>query len=164
MTLLPEEALIFIQDYQAFLESLRQREPGERVIENLALARSRFLQQPELFETYKAKNPRLNPLFVEAISSLKIQRWVYLKDTPRHSVFMDEAGQSAYAVHGLTERLRDITGGSGCVVLTGLFAWDGVYVCDGIVANHVYLGSNLKREFADKLKILRTQGRYYASP
>lgn len=74
---------------------------------------------------------------VSAIRALQVRKWVYLRDTRSHSVFIDPSGTVAYGVLGLTERIRDVIGGSGAMVETGLFRYGGRYVTDGIVSEAV---------------------------
>lgn len=81
---------------------------------------------------------------------------VYLRDSRSHSVFIDPSGTVAYGVLGLTERIRDVIGGSGAMVETGLFRYGGRYVTDGIVSEAVWLGPQIKREYNDVLARLRS--------
>ncbi|GHD80144.1 hypothetical protein ACFSQE_11185 [Vogesella fluminis] len=160
-----DEALAFIGVYQHFLETLRQPGGKESVLQNLAQARALFLEQPAMLGTYRTRHPQQPAEIIEAIASLRVKRWIYLRDTANYSIFLDPNGNAAYAVHGLTQRLREVTGGmTGCVITTGVFAWDGIFVCDGIVADLVWLGSNIKRDFSGRLKILRQQGQFFFCP
>ena len=55
-----------------------------------------------------------------------------LRDTTKYSVFIEADGNEAYAVLGLTQRVRAIFGGTGAVIRTGVCRFHGVYVCDGM--------------------------------
>ena len=58
---------------------------------------------------------------------------------------MDAETKRAFAVLGLTDRLRDIVGGSGVVLETGLVCYRGRFVCDGLVYKKLWVGPNYKK-------------------
>jgi hypothetical protein len=67
-------------------------------------------------------------------------------------------------VVGLTNRIRDIIGGSGAVIQTAVTPYRGHYVCDGIVTDVVWLGPNYKKSFTSTLAQIRSLGHFYRTP
>jgi hypothetical protein len=112
----------------------------------LASARDIIIATPSIIETAASKlegnGSLITPEVVYATKSLQLKQWVYLRDTKTYSVFLDPTGKAAYAVLGLTNRLRDIPGGSGVSFRTGLVEYSGHFVCYGIVSNFAWLGPN----------------------
>jgi hypothetical protein len=64
-------------------------------------------------------------------------------------------------VLGLTDRLRDIVGGSGIVLETGLVRYRGCFVCDGLVYKKLWLGPNYKKSFNAAFSEMKAEGRFY---
>ena len=62
---------------------------------------------------------------------------------------------------GLTDRLRDIVGGSGVVLETGLVCYRGRFVCDGLVYKKLWLGPNYKKSFNAAFSEMKAKGRFY---
>jgi len=62
---------------------------------------------------------------------------------------------------GLTDRLRDIVGGSGVVVESGLVRYRGRFVCDGLVKRSLWLGPNYKKSFNAAFAEWKAEGRFY---
>ena len=137
-----------------------------KLLEVLAAARARFTAEPSLIElaltALAARNDEVSPNVVSAVRTLEVKQWIFLKDTRAYSVFVDPSGQAAYGVLGLTDRIRDITGGSGVVVETGVVRYLGRFVCDGIISRAVWLGRNYKDDFTDVLTKIRAQGQFHA--
>lgn len=61
---------------------------------------------------------------------------------------------------GLTNCIRDVVGGSGAVVETGLVKYRERYVCDGILTSVVWLGKNYKESYMSLHAKLRAQGTF----
>ena len=100
---------------------------------------------------------------LHAVETLRFKQWVFLRDTTTHSVFIEPDGNEAYAVLGLTDRIRNILGGSAVAIKAGVVEYRGRYVCDGIVGNPIWLGSNLKKEFNAALSHLKKKGRFHVA-
>lgn len=166
MVITTEKALSFVKHYQDFLLSIAtpQECEGKKPLEVLALARRRFQADRNLFSLWRAKNKHIEPDVLKAIEGIKIGRWVYLKDTRSYSVFLDDQGEAAYAVLGLTDRLRNLNGHSGIVMECGVFQLDGHYVSDAIFANAVTLGTNLIADINKIYQSLRQSGRFLNKP
>jgi len=94
-----------------------------------------------------------------------VQQWVYLKDTSRYSVWLDEPCEQAYGVLGLTQAVRDLMpGGSGVVVRAGLMSLGGRWVTDGLFDNAVWLGPGYRRDFTARYQQLKQAGRFGLGP
>jgi hypothetical protein len=168
MVIDPKEAQIFIAGYKALLTEVHRLAGGKtkmKLLEMLAAARDAAVAEPALIDTAVANlESEGRPLpedVLEAIRSLKVRRWVFLRDTTKYSVFIDVDGKEAYAVLGLTERLRDIVGGTGVLLQTGVFLFQGAYVCDGIISGAVWLGANYRKSYSDTLAALKKSGHFY---
>jgi hypothetical protein len=77
------------------------------------------------------------------------------------SGFIESECKNAYAVLGLNQRPRDIVGGTGALIRTGVVHYHGKYVCDGILSNTVWIGANYKREYSAILASLKKAGRFH---
>lgn len=156
----------FIGVYQDFLTSLidPQAGRGKEVLALLSEARARYAADRSLFTVWRANNAGRDAAMLDAIERIEIGRWIYLKDTRSYSVFMHEDGTRAYAVQGLTDRLRDIFGCSGMVVRTGVFPLNGQFVCDGLFGGAVMLGANYLADFKARYQALREAGGFHAVP
>jgi len=104
--------------------------------------------------------PPIDSAVSRAIRTLRIDDYVYLKDTKDYSIFIQASGNSAFGVVGLTERIRDIVGASGVMIETGLIRYRGKFVCDGLVSRLVYLGPGYRKNYGAIYRDLRTQGRF----
>lgn len=171
MVIDPEAAQIFILGYSKILTEVHRLSHGNAGLprlEMLAEAREAVLASPSMIESAAAELVRREssvPLeMIAAIKSLQLKQWVYLRDTTRYSVFLEPSGKDAFAVLGLTNRLRDILGGAGVSIRTGMVEFSGHYVCDGIVSSPVWLGANYRKEFSAHLARLKKEGRLHVSP
>jgi len=166
MVIPPSDARRFIKNYQDFLTSIA--DPGESenkpVLEILARARNRYAANRDLFSSWRAANNERDADILDAIAGMEIGRWIYLKDTRSYSVFMNQDCNAAFAVQGLTERLRSLTGYSGLVITCGLFQLNNQYVCDGLLVNQATLGANYLASFRESYQALRASGVFYAKP
>jgi hypothetical protein len=133
-----------------------------------AAARQRVVESPWLIDAaaaaLDAKGASIPKDVLDAIKTIQLKHWIFLRDTSKYSVFLDPDGKAAYAVLGLTDPLRNIVGGSAVAFTTGVVAYGGHYVCDGIIGKIVWLGPNLKKTFNAKLSALRKTGVLYTSP
>jgi hypothetical protein len=162
----------FINAYKDFLDSLLSAEDktGKSVFERLAAGRDRFAADRTLLDNYRAAHPQADAGMLDAIAQSQIGKWVHLKDTRTYSVVLDVDATRAFAVRGLTQRLRDISlangegMGSGLVMDAALIPLNGHWVCDGLIQNPVWLGPNYRRSYADSYQKLRKNGRLSARP
>lgn len=141
--------------------------PKMELLAILSAARAKYVADRSLLEgalrELGSKSIVVPPEVVAAIRSLEVKKWVYLRDARSHSVFVDPSGEAAFGVLGLTERIKNIIGGAGAVVETGLIRYFGRYVTDGIVSNVVWLGPGYKKEYSSVLARLRKSGGFHAS-
>jgi hypothetical protein len=91
---------------------------------------------------------------------MQLKKWIFLRDTKHHSLFLDPDGQAAYGVLGLTQRVRDIVGGPGVMLETAIIRYRGCFVCDGVVSQVVWLGPNYRKEFAALFSKLKKNGAF----
>ncbi len=162
----------FISAYMAFLGSLVSAEDkaGQETTQWLVAGRDRFAADRSLLATYRAGHPQADAEMLDAIAQMQLGRWVHLKDTRAYSVLLDMDATHAYAVLGLTQRLRDITTasgegvGSGLVMEAALVPLNGHWVCDGLIKDPVWLGPNYRRSYTAQYQALRKNGQFSVAP
>ncbi len=163
-----EAANVFIDGYSRLLQSVYLGQGGESGIKKLeALAEGRkaiaadvSVISAAVAELQLAGNP-IPSAILDAVATLRLSQWVYLRDTTRYSVFLDINGDEAYAVQGLIQPIRSIFGGSGISFVAGLIEYDNQIVCDGIVESPVWLGPNYKKQYATLLAKAKNRGAFY---
>jgi hypothetical protein len=136
------------------------RENGSDPLETLVHARRRVMENAAILNQALADEttPIADPAVLRAIGTLRVDDYVYLKDTRDYSIFVEASGNAAFGVLGLTERIRDIVGVSGVIIETGLVRYCGRFVCDGLVSRLVHLGPAYRRSYTGVYRDLRTQG------
>jgi hypothetical protein len=168
MILNADDAQRFIRWYSLLLlevlgEASRDVESG--LVAKLVQGRAKLMKEPALLQEVKTKLAArfadIDFAVFEAVESLNVGKWVYLRDTKLHSIFVDQATDRAFGVVGLTDRLRDLLGGSGVYLETGLVRYRGRFVCDGLIVRSVWLGPNYKKSFNDRYRELKAAGRFY---
>ena len=171
MILTSEVAQVFIDGYRSILlESAgpRQIVKGHDLLAKMVDGRRRLAEEPTSIDIalkgVKARGIGVAPQVEQAIRKLRLDNWVYLKDTRSYSVFLDSKAELALGVVGLTDRLRDLVGGSGVAMETGVVEYEGQYVCDGLIADLVYLGPNYRRSFNVAYQAMRKSGRFHLRP
>jgi hypothetical protein len=160
----------FIQGYTKVmvtiyeLSAMKEQLP---LIEIIASARESYLADRALLEKalvkLKSRAKTIVPEVLHAIRTLDVKKWIYLKDTKTYSVFIDPTGSVAYAVLGLTDRIRDLAGVSGVMLETGVVKYRRRFVCDGIIQGSVLLGPNYRKDFNAALKSIKLKGQFYAT-
>lgn len=170
-----DTAMHFIEHYQRLLHEVMVHRSfpqdsldQENSLNALMQARNWMLEHPQTLQDaldalHQAKAP-VPPDVEQAVRSLRVQRWVYLRDTAHYSIFLPVAADQdpqAYAVKSLTTRLRDMTGCSGMVLSTGLMDYAGSITTDGLIAPVVYLGSNYRESYTEYLAQARALGQFY---
>jgi hypothetical protein len=162
----------FIAAYKDFLCTLvsAQDKAGKGVTQWLALGRDRYVQDRALLDAYRAANPKADAQMLDAIAHSQFGQWVHLKDTRAYSVLLDMEATRAYAVLGLTQPLRTIgmtnnqAMGSGLVMQAALLPLNGRWVCDGLIQNPVWLGTNYRRSYTASYTALRKAGAFSVVP
>ena len=167
MIIAEHDASAFIRGYTLIMGEIYGAPPARHkpeILEVLTEGREKYMADRALLDRalsgLAAESVPVPGEVVSSIRSLEVARWIYLKDTRSHSVFIHPSGQVAYGVLGLTERVRNIIGGSGAIIETGVVRYLGRYVTDGVVSRVVWLGPNYKREFSGVLSHLRSQGSF----
>jgi hypothetical protein len=168
MLLDPAAANAFIAGYKRVLLRIADddddRQGGRTVLEALAHARDRVKKNPVLLEQalveLETSAPTLDGEVVRAIRTLRVDDWVYLRDSKTYAIFIQRSGEFALGVLALTQRLRDIVGGTGAVIEAGVVRYCGQFVCDGLVSRVVSLGPSYRRSFGDTYRVLRATGRF----
>ena len=174
MIISAQAANAFIHGYSRILQQIHaesgQPQPTQdmHIYQLLMMARNIYMHTPSLLDQALATLQATGQLppedVVEAVRQLRVSQWVYLKDTRYYSVFMHPTEQAAYAVQGLTNRLREVIGGTGALIEVGMTSYAGHYISDSLIAKVVWLGPQYKRELNEKLAQLRQAGHFYAQP
>ncbi len=163
----PAAARHFLEHYQNLLEAIpAQSKPGASLVVRLAQARDAVHSNPALLEPALAllrQNARpCADDVLQAVRSLRLERWVYIGDTTTHSQLLEMRDDgNAYAVKTLTTPLKDMLGVSSAVIECGLLEFQGQIICDGLLRLHAELGPNYRRSFKEALAACRAQGRLY---
>ncbi len=103
----------------------------------------------------------LDEEIVKAVRNIQISKWFYLRDTTKYSIFIDEKSENAYAVHGLTDPIKEVTSGASTFFEAGLFQLNGKYVCDGLASSLVYFGPGIRSSLNESLKAIKQQKRFH---
>lgn len=169
---LPEPAATtFIKGYTVVLSQIHDlmaESPKKEMLTRLAAARARLVADPSLLDTalreLSSRSIEVPAEVVAALRSLEVKKWVYLKDGRSHSVFIDPSGERAFGVLGLTQALKNILGGAGAIIETGIVSYLGHYVTDALVSSVVWLGPNYRKDFSADLARLRKSGGFHVVP
>ena len=168
MYLDPADAQRFIQGYTLLMcEVLGEQEDrtAGSIVPLLAKARAKLAGKPALLRKaiaqLEARNARLDREVVMALEGLEVRQWVYLRDTKLHSIMIDSSAERAFGVLGLTQRIRDIVGGTGLIMEAGLVRYCGRYVCDGVISQVVWLGPGYRRSWNETFKALKASGQFH---
>jgi hypothetical protein len=89
---------------------------------------------------------------------------VYLRDLKNHSIFLHPDGVVGFGVVGLTQPIRDLTGGPGCLVEAALMAYGNRLICDGLLVEAVGLGPHFLANYNQTYKELKTTGGFHIVP
>lgn len=167
MVIEPKAANHFIEGYKSFLlyaGNIEREGSGAELLHQLAQGRDEFLENPPLLEDFRNQHKEIESWVFEAIESIEVTNWVYLRDTTRYSLFIRADQSAAFAVLGLTDRIRDIFGHSGLYLRTGVFPLGNAFVCDGLIASIASLGTGYKKAFNESYREIKKEGRFFKSP
>lgn len=167
-----ETAKRFIGEYKKFLLAVYQQAPDkeapQRVIDMLHAARRKYLANRGILDDYlRTLEDGTEPIdrkMMLAIRNIEFSRWVYLRDLKSCSIFLKEDGDCGYGVLGLNDELKAMTGGPGVVLEAGVVVLDNQYVCDGLIANVIHLGRNMRSSWNDLYKELKQSGKFQVQP
>ena len=101
---------------------------------------------------------------VSAIRTLEVEKWIYLRDLRHHSVLLYPDGFIAFGVVGLTQPLRNLTGGPGFLLEAGIMAIEGHFICDGLLGEVVALGPGYQADYTPLYKELKAIGAFHKVP
>jgi hypothetical protein len=166
MVLEPALASQFIRGYTMLLLEIGGQDHQDQVLlYRLAAARILLVNDPSLLDkavqSLTERSVEVDAQVVAALRSLRLKKWVYLRDTRSYSVFIDDESEEAFAVSGLNDRLRDIIGDSGAFLEIGLLPFAGRFICDGIITQVVWLGRGIRAELNETFAEIKSAGRFY---
>jgi hypothetical protein len=168
--LLPrEQALRFIDGYKSVLLRIlgNTKTPTSGSInDDLAAARTlakadRGLLESALLDLAKKGNT-VEPPVAAAIRSMRVDLWLYLRQTKTFAVFLDKESKNAYAVRALTTPLNKLLDEPPFALEAGLFEFEGLFVCDGLAINPVALGPGYRSQLTVAYAQLRKAGKFHA--
>ena len=169
MLIAREPALRFIEGYKAILLRVLVDAGMPRtrsITDDLAAARSHAKDRPELIDhaiaELEATGQPVEPNVINAVRSLKVDQWVYLRHTKTFAVFIDKAVENAYQVRALTTPLNQLVDEPPFAFEMGVFEYEGFFVCDGLALNPVALGPGYKAQLKAAYSTIRKAGRLHA--
>ncbi len=166
MILDERSAAVFIDGYQKLLLEICGP-VGEdiKLLQRLVKGRKKLMSDLSLMDDAVSRihdrGQQVDETVVDAVTTLQVKSWVYLRDTRRYSIFMEQSGTLAYGAVGITNQIKELLGGSGALVETGLLLYDGHIVCDGLLSPLAWIGPSYKRSFNDALSNIRSAGNFY---
>lgn len=170
--LLPcDQAHRFIEGYKAvllrILANARKRRT-KSMSRDLADARALMWSEPHRLDAalvdLASENLAVEPPVVAAMRTLKLDRWIYLRQGKTLAVFLDKAIRNAYAVRALTTPLNELLDELPVLLETGLLEFEKRFICDGLVLSPTILGSNYRAEFNAAYTRIRKDGNFHAHP
>lgn len=164
----PRTTQRFIDNYKRFLLSVKQDEPDDdastRIVERLVRSRTWLTAAPARLTEHLARaweEEDYDEEILAAIETLQVSTWVYLRDTRQYSIFLSADGSVGYAVLSLTDRIRDLIGGSGVLMDTGIVRIGDRYVCDGLLSNVIILGPGYLKSYREAYAELQDTGEFH---
>ena len=115
----------------------------------------------EVLEAVRAENIALDEASLDAIRRLRLQNWIYLRDTRGGSVILDTEAPVSFLVLGLTEALRTLTGTSGFLIKTAIAPLGNVFITDGLISTMLHIGPNMRGVLNERHKRIVQQGAYF---
>jgi hypothetical protein len=166
MILDQRSAAIFIDGYKKLLlEICGPTGENLKLLERLVEGRKKLMSHASFLDDalsrIHAQGQHVDETVVAAASSLQVKSWVYLRDTRRYSMFMEPGGILAYGAVGITNPIKELLGGAGALVETGLLLYEGHIVCDGLISSLAWLGASYKRSFNEAFSNIRSAGNFY---
>jgi len=172
MHLDPTTAQIFIDGYKHVLSMIHSLEglkrsgsPNDRLVAaRERLAKDPFLLDQALETLENRRGILVDEDVVSSIRTLDLNRWIYLRDLKHHSIFLHPDGVVGFGVVGLTQPIRDLIGGPGWFVEAGLMAYEGHFICDGLLVEPVGLGPRLRADCNQAYKDVKAMGAFHVVP
>jgi hypothetical protein len=161
----------FIDNYKRFLLDIDAELLGTNstatVLEKMHWARKQLMSSPVMMKHYlgeAGESGTFDQDMLAAIGTLRVDSWVYLRDTRRHSIFIRQDGSIAFGVVGLLDPLGEIVGGAGGIFFTaGVVQLSGYYVCDGLLLEPILIGPGYRRSYNETLANLKRQGQFFTT-
>lgn len=171
MLLPPDSAFRFIEGYKAILLQVLADagidQTGD-VTKDLVAARSHMNGKPEQIDLAIAHLGKMGQPVDTAVESaarsMNVRRWIYLRHGKMFAVFLDTKAENAFQVRALTTPLNELAGEPPVMFEAGVFEYDGVFVCDGLAANPLFLGPNYTASFRAAYSAIRKAGRVHTRP
>jgi len=161
----------FIERYSSFLiftytNYVESSIPEDfNILKIFSIARGVYNEDRSIFDEFIKEEGETIPLIDDAIQSLKFSQWAYLKDTTKYSLLINPEDECAYAVQGLTDPIKEICGGPGLYLKTGIVQLGDSFVCDGLIEGPiVFFGHNYKYDLNELYKKIKQQKRFYKKP
>jgi cytokinin dehydrogenase len=131
-------AAAFIHGYKTLLlEICGPAGENLNLLERLVEGRTKLVSDAALLDNalshIHARAQRVEEGVISAATTLQVKSWVYLRDTRHYSIFMEPAAIFAYGAVGIKDRIKELLGGAGALVETGLVLYEGRIVCDGLI-------------------------------
>jgi hypothetical protein len=166
MILDERSAAVFIDGYRQLLLEICGPSGGNvKLLERLVDGRKKLMSDGSLLDgalsRIRTQAQSVDDAVVAAAASLQVNSWVYLRDTRRYSLFLEPAGKVAYGALGITEPIKELVGGAGALIETGLLLYDGHIVCDGLISSLVWIGPSYRRSYNEALSNIRSAGNFY---
>jgi hypothetical protein len=166
MVLDERSATAFIQGYKTLLlEICGPAGENLNLLERLVEGRRKLMSDAALLDNalahIHARAQQVEGSVISAARTLQVRSWVYLRDTRRYSIFMEPAGIFAYGAIGITDPIKELLGGAGALVETGLVLYEGRIVCDGLISSATWIGPSYKRSFNEALSKIRSAHNFY---
>ncbi len=165
------DAMQFIEGYKSVLFEVLLRagdKQGKDLLADLAKARRHAAKDAtaiaNAIAALSARGERLDDAVALAIKSLRVGRWVHLRNTTKYALLFDAKVENAYAVKALTNPLHEVTGMKAFIFEAGLIEYRGQYVCDGLVGQPVQLGPGIRADLKESYARIKQAGRFHARP
>jgi GNAT superfamily N-acetyltransferase len=167
--LLPrEQALRFINGYKPallrVLENTNTASTGS-INDDLVAARAMVVEDRNLLDValndLASEGAPVDPEVVSAIRRIKVGIWIYLKHTRTFAVFLDKEAKEAYAVRALTTPFNELLDEPPFAFETGVFEFQGLFVCDGLAQRPVALGPGYRSQLTAAYSRLRKSGHFH---
>jgi hypothetical protein len=163
MTIHPDAAARFTKGYALLLLTIAGEKHSRSILEGMVVGRTQYLKNPGLLNK-ALKSVEVEEAVVNALRSLRVDLWLYLRDTSKHAIFIDSEESAAFAVLGLNSPVSEIIGGSGAFIRTGMVQFEDRFVCDGLIQQVVWLGSGIRGSAKNTFRDLKAAGQFFKTP
>ncbi len=115
----------------------------------------------EVLAAVREENIELDAASLNAIRRLRLQNWIYLRDTRGGSIILDNEAPVSFQVLGLTEPLRTLTGSSGRLIHAAIAPMGSVFIADGLMSTMLHIGPNMRGDLNERHKRTVQRGAYF---